>query len=232
MYHDDRLEKDYGSARSGRGPDSDRPSRSSYRPRDGGQGAGGGRDTERDPASTVFVNNLPFRTSWQDLKDHMRRVGDVEYVKILEDYNGKSRGCGIVQYHTREDAADAVSRLDGSDLSGRQIGVRLDRKAEGGGGGGGGGRYEGGGDRQGGSRHESSSRRDRDDRYGGGGRSDDRGPSRSRRRSPQGRDGGREGGRSSRQDISAQDLDADMDQYKEEAKKSAAKEDDEAMVAE
>lgn len=27
----------------------------------------------------------------QDLKDHMRRSGDVEYVKILEDYNGKSR---------------------------------------------------------------------------------------------------------------------------------------------
>ena len=30
-------------------------------------------------------------SSSQDLKDHMRRSGDVEYVKILEDYNGKSR---------------------------------------------------------------------------------------------------------------------------------------------
>ncbi|KAK9844986.1 hypothetical protein WJX74_009309 [Apatococcus lobatus] len=225
MFHDDRLEpgKDYGSARNGRRTD-DRPSRSSYRPREGGQGGGSSRDSERDPASTVFVNNLPFRTSWQDLKDHMRRSGDVEYVKILEDYNGKSRGCGIVQYHTRQDAADAVSRLDGSELSGRQIGVRLDRKAEGGGGGDrGGSRYEGGSDRYGGSRDGGSSRRDRSDRDGG--RSDDRGPPRSRRRSPE----AREGGRSSRKDVSAQDLDADIDVYKQEARKGIPKDNADAM---
>ncbi len=35
------------------------------RPREGGQGGGSSRDAERDPACTVFVNNLPFRTSWQ-----------------------------------------------------------------------------------------------------------------------------------------------------------------------
>ena len=40
---------------------------------------------------------------------------------LSSDASCALQGCGIVQYHTREDAADAVLRLDGSDLSGANL---------------------------------------------------------------------------------------------------------------
>jgi RNA recognition motif-containing protein len=52
---------------------------------------GGGRQTEH----RVIVTGLPPSASWQDLKDHMRKAGDVVYTDV------DHRGGGIVHYGTR-----------------------------------------------------------------------------------------------------------------------------------
>ena len=78
----------------------------------------------------VYVGNLAWKTSWQDLKDHMRQCGEVVYADVFVDETGKSKGCGIVEYATREEAVRAISTLNDSSLPGteRLIFVREDRE--------------------------------------------------------------------------------------------------------
>ena len=94
-------------------------------------------------SNRVYVGNLSWQTSWQDLKDHMRDAGDVQYAKVLQDRDGRSKGCGIVEFTTVEGAKDAIEKLTDTELKGRKIFVREDREdgnKRGGGGGGGGDR--------------------------------------------------------------------------------------------
>jgi len=93
-------------------------------------------------SNRVYVGNLSWSTSWQDLKDHMRDAGDVQYAKVLQDREGRSKGCGIVEFTTVEGAKDAIEKLTDTELKGRKIFVREDREdgnKRGGGGGRGGG---------------------------------------------------------------------------------------------
>jgi len=84
----------------------------------------------------VYVGNLAWETTWQELKDHMREAGDVVHVDILSEADGRSKGCGLVAYRTAEDALNAVQELNDSELMGRQIFVREDRETDDGGKGG------------------------------------------------------------------------------------------------
>jgi RNA recognition motif-containing protein len=88
-------------------------------------------------SNRVYVGNLSWQTSWQDLKDHMRDAGDVQYAKILQDRDGRSKGCGIVEFTTVEGAKDAIEKLTDTELKGRKIFVREDREDGKRGGGGG-----------------------------------------------------------------------------------------------
>lgn len=99
-------------------------------------GGGGGGSFQHAGApkhgfTSVYVGNLAYETSWQDLKDHMRSAGDVEEANILTMENGRSKGCGIVTYHNATDAARAVRDLQDSTLNGRQIFCREDREQPG-----------------------------------------------------------------------------------------------------
>lgn len=49
---------------------------------------------EGDFKKKVFVENLNFKTSWQQLKDHMREAGTVERTDIFTKKSGLSKGCG------------------------------------------------------------------------------------------------------------------------------------------
>lgn len=86
----------------------------------------------RGPASgaSVYVGNLSYKTSWQDLKDHMRAAGNVDRVNVLSRPDGSSKGCGVVIYQHPKDAARAMKDLDGSMLDGRDIFVREDREID------------------------------------------------------------------------------------------------------
>lgn len=69
-----------------------------------------GATTVRRSDYAVIVKNLPRGCTWQDLKDHMRKAGDV----IFTDVN--KYGEGIVEFANRDDMDKALDKLDDSEL--------------------------------------------------------------------------------------------------------------------
>jgi cold-inducible RNA-binding protein len=119
----------------------------------------------------LYVGNLPFSVSEQDLEDLFSRSGQVESTNIVTDRDtGRSRGFAFVEMDSREAADAAIEALNGFELAGRALTVNEARPKEnraprggGGFGGGGGGRGFGGG---GGSRGGGYGGRDRHSRGG------------------------------------------------------------------
>jgi RNA recognition motif-containing protein len=104
---------------------------------------------DRDPNhsqgnASVYVWNLSYETEWENLKDHMRKAGNVDQATILTNAEGTSIGCGIVVFQSPKEAARAIRELQDSELDGRDIRLREDRVQGGGGRGGGMGRGRGG----------------------------------------------------------------------------------------
>ncbi|TPX44594.1 hypothetical protein SeLEV6574_g04395 [Synchytrium endobioticum] len=79
----------------------------------------------------VFVGNLPYSTRWQDLKDTFKQAGlNPVHADVMTDQaTGRSKGCGIVRFTSREEAERAVQRLNASNIAGRNIVVRIDKFA-------------------------------------------------------------------------------------------------------
>lgn len=101
-------------------------------------------------SKNIYVGNLPFATTSDDLVEAFSRFGTVTRAQIVSDREtGRSRGFGFVELQTPDACQRAVRELNGADLGGRAATVRVaeDRPPGGGGGGGGGGRGMGGGDR-------------------------------------------------------------------------------------
>ena len=72
----------------------------------------------------IYVGNLPFSSSEDDLKDVFGRHGAVESVNIITDREtGRPRGFAFIEMEEASAAADAIRALDGSDLGGRNIKV-------------------------------------------------------------------------------------------------------------
>jgi RNA recognition motif-containing protein len=80
-------------------------------------------------SNRVYVGNLDYSVSWQDLKDHMRQAGKVTHADILQEDGGRSKGCGIVEFASAREAQKAIDMLNDTDLNNRQIFVREDREA-------------------------------------------------------------------------------------------------------
>jgi cold-inducible RNA-binding protein len=107
----------------------------------------------------IFVGNLSFSTTEDELRQMFEAHGQVDRVSIMTDRDtGRSRGFGFVEMASNEDGEKAITALNGSQTGGRTLNVNEARpKTErSGGGGGGGGRDRG----------------DRGGRGGGGGRRD------------------------------------------------------------
>ena len=102
-------------------------------------------------ATKLYVGNLSFKTTGDDLREHFSQAGAVESASVIEDREtGRSRGFGFVEMTTAEDAAAAIEKFNGKELDGRALTVneakpKTDRGGRGGGGGGGRGGYGGGG---------------------------------------------------------------------------------------
>lgn len=77
----------------------------------------------------LFVGNLTYATTWQDLKDVFCSAGAVEYADVVKGRDGRSKGFGIVRYSTVEEANAAISTLNGTELDGRVMTVREDARA-------------------------------------------------------------------------------------------------------
>src|SRR3712207_5296491 len=108
----------------------------------------------------LYVGNLSFQTSSEELQGLFSQAGTVESASVVEDREtGRSRGFGFVEMATREEGEAAIQQFNGKEFNGRALTVnearpREDRRGGGGGGYGGGGNRGGGGGRGG---------------YGGGG---------------------------------------------------------------
>lgn len=82
-------------------------------------------------STSLYVGNLPYNLGWQDLKDLFRgTTGEVIRADVFKDYQGRSKGYGIVQMKTVEDAKIAIDDLNGFEIEGRKLEVREDRNNE------------------------------------------------------------------------------------------------------
>lgn len=102
----------------------------------------------------LYVGNLAFSVTNEDLEALFAQMGKVDNVAVITDkFSGQSRGFGFVQMADANEAARAISELNGTELKGRNIKVNEAREQgprPSGGGGGGGGRDRGRGGRGGG----------------------------------------------------------------------------------
>ncbi len=60
---------------------------------------------------TVYVGNLAWSVGWQDLKDLMKDVGQVEHVEVLEYRDGRKTGSAVVRFKTEEAAEKAIEEM-------------------------------------------------------------------------------------------------------------------------
>ena len=102
-------------------------------------------------STKLYVGNLSFGVTSDDLHEHFAQAGTVESAKVVEDRDtGRSRGFGFVEMSNADEAQAAIEQFNGQDFDGRNLVVNEARPREEGGGGGGGGRggrggYGGGG---------------------------------------------------------------------------------------
>jgi len=108
-------------------------------------------------SNKLFVGNLSFETTENDLKDTFAAHGTVTEINLMMDrMTNRPRGFGFVTMSTTEEAQKAMQALNGKDMGGRALTVNVAKPREErapGGGGGGGGRREYGGDRGGRNRY-------------------------------------------------------------------------------
>jgi RNA recognition motif-containing protein len=72
----------------------------------------------------LYVGNLAFETTSNDLQTLFAQAGTVESVSLIEDREtGRSRGFGFVEMQTKEEGAAAVEKFNGTELGGRPLKV-------------------------------------------------------------------------------------------------------------
>lgn len=104
----------------------------------------------------LYVGNLAFQTSSEDLQQLFGQAGTVQSASVIEDRDtGRSRGFGFVEMASKEEGESAIAQFNGKEFNGRNLTVnearpREDRGNRGGGGGGGRGGYGRGGNNRGG----------------------------------------------------------------------------------
>lgn len=93
----------------------------------------------------LYVGNLAFATSSQDLQDLFAAAGTVESASVVEDRDtGRSRGFGFVEMSSKEEGEAAIAQFNGKEVNGRALNVNEAKPRENRSGGGGRG-YAGGG---------------------------------------------------------------------------------------
>lgn len=99
----------------------------------------------------LYVGNLSYKITDDDLKSNFSEAGEVVSVTIIKDkFTGQSKGFGFVEMKTEEGAAEAIKKFNGGTLDDKSIVVNEARPKKEFGAGGGGGHRGGGGNRGGG----------------------------------------------------------------------------------
>ena len=96
-------------------------------------------------STKLYVGNLSFNTSSQDLEALFAESGTVQSANVVEDREtGRSRGFAFVEMSSADEAQAAITAFDGKEVDGRNLKVNEAKPRESRGGGGGGGGYDGG----------------------------------------------------------------------------------------
>lgn len=96
--------------------------------------------------SKLYVGNLAYAVSNDDLQELFSQVGQVQSATVITDkFSGQSKGFGFVEMTTAEEVANAIRQFNDTELKGRNIKVNEARPREGGFGGGNRDRDGGGG---------------------------------------------------------------------------------------
>jgi RNA recognition motif-containing protein len=100
-------------------------------------------------STKLYVGNLAFQTTTQDLQQLFGQAGTVQSASVVEDRDtGRSRGFAFVEMSSEEEATSAIDQFNGKEVGGRMLKVNEARPRENRGGGGGRGGF--GGNRGGG----------------------------------------------------------------------------------
>jgi cold-inducible RNA-binding protein len=79
----------------------------------------------------LYVGNLSFETSGENLRQHFAQAGTVETANVVEDRDtGRSRGFGFVEMASKEEGEAAIARFNGNDLNGRNLTVNVAKPRE------------------------------------------------------------------------------------------------------
>jgi RNA recognition motif-containing protein len=74
----------------------------------------------------IYVGNLSYEVTEEDLREAFEVFGEVETVKVLKDYDtGRSKGFGFVGMSGKGESQSAIDGLDGKDMKGRSIKVNM-----------------------------------------------------------------------------------------------------------
>jgi cold-inducible RNA-binding protein len=75
-------------------------------------------------STKLYVGNLAFQTTSQELQELFAQAGTVESASVVEDRDtGRSRGFGFVEMSSKEEGAAAIAQFNGKELSGRALNV-------------------------------------------------------------------------------------------------------------
>ena len=79
----------------------------------------------------LYVGNLAFETSGDNLRQHFEQAGTVETATVVEDRDtGRSRGFGFVEMASREEGEAAIQQLNGKEVGGRNLTVNVAKPRE------------------------------------------------------------------------------------------------------
>jgi RNA recognition motif-containing protein len=82
-------------------------------------------------STKLYVGNLAFETTSNDLQTLFAQAGTVESVSLIEDREtGRSRGFGFVEMQTKEEGAAAIEKFNGQEVSGRALKVNVAKPRE------------------------------------------------------------------------------------------------------
>ncbi|VDK44826.1 unnamed protein product [Anisakis simplex] len=114
-----KREEDRGRALSARRmPSRERSPRRRSRERDGSR-----RNYRND--RMVYISNIPYDVRWMELKDLVReKAGEVNFVEILEDRNGKSKGSAVVEFREKDSVQRCVEALHRYPLNDRMLAAK------------------------------------------------------------------------------------------------------------
>ena len=95
-------------------------------------------------SAKLYVGNLPFSATEDELRNLFAQAGDVSEIRLITDREtGRPKGFGFITMGSEDSATEAMDKFNGYDMGGRKLRIDKARPSTGGGGGGRGGRPSG-----------------------------------------------------------------------------------------